>query len=103
MEEPAFLMTMQGIVGRIKVEGDLLGRRLVRLEEQLDEQALDRGRGVADLVVAARLGRRVLEPVERALAGERGAVFALGPKLAGERRQHRVVAQVIVVDEILVT
>ena len=55
-----------------------------------------------DLVVAARRQRRVLEPVQRALAGERGAVFALGLELAGERRQHRVVAQLIVVDQVLV-
>jgi hypothetical protein len=54
MEEPAFLVAMQGIVGGVEVENDLLGRRLVRLEEQGDEQSLDRGRVVADLVIAVR-------------------------------------------------
>jgi hypothetical protein len=38
----------------------------VRFEEEDDEQALDCRRVVADLVVAARRQRRVLEPVERA-------------------------------------
>jgi hypothetical protein len=36
-----------GIVGRIEIEDDLWRRRLVRLEEQGDEQALDRRRVVA--------------------------------------------------------
>ena len=44
----------------------------------------------------------MLEPVQRALAGERRAVLAPGLELAGERRQHRVVAQLIVVDQVLV-
>ena len=56
-----------------------------------------------DLVVTARHQRRMLEPVQRALAGERGAVLALGRELAGKCRKHRVVAQVIVVDQVLVT
>jgi hypothetical protein len=70
----------------------------VRLEEELDEQALDRRRGVADLVVPARSKRRVLEPVQRALAGERRARLALRRELAGEDCQYRVVAQMIVID-----
>ena len=55
-----------------------------------------------DLVVAARQQGRVLEPVQRALAGERGAVLALGLEPAGEDREHRVVAQMIVIDQVLV-
>ena len=55
VEEPAFLGAVQRIVGGVQVEHDLLGWRLVRVEEQLDEQPLDRGRVVADLVVARRL------------------------------------------------
>ncbi len=103
MEEPAFLVAMQRIVGGVEVENDLLGRRLVRLEEKVDEQALDRRRVVADLVIAViRAERGMFQPVERALAGERGAVLAPRLKLAGEGRQHRVVAQLVVVDQILV-
>jgi hypothetical protein len=37
VEEAAFLVAMQRIVGRIKIEDDLLGRGRVRLEEQGDE------------------------------------------------------------------
>jgi hypothetical protein len=44
----------------------------------------------------------MLEPVQRALAGERGAVLASGLEPAGEGREHWVVAQLIVVDEILI-
>jgi hypothetical protein len=44
----------------------------------------------------------MLEPVERALAGERGAILAPNRELAGEGREHRVVAQLIVVDQVLV-
>jgi hypothetical protein len=103
VEEAAFLVAMQAIVGRIQIEDDLLGRGLVRLEEEADEQALDRRRIMPDLVITARSQRRMLEPVERALAGQRGTVLAFGLELAGERREHRVVPELVVVDQILVT
>ena len=102
VEEPTLLMAMQRIVSGIEVENDPLGRRLVRLEEESDEQALDRRRVMADPVVAARNQGRVLEPVERALAGERRAILALGGELAGQRREHRVVPQLVVIDQVLV-
>ena len=102
VEEPTLLMPVQGVVGGIEIENDPLGRRLVRLEEQGDEQTLDRRRVVADLMVAARRQRCVLEPVQRALAGERRALLAPGGELAGQRRQHRVVAQLVVIDQILI-
>jgi len=44
----------------------------------------------------------VLEPVQRAFAGERRAVHALGLEPLGEQREHRIVAQVVVVADILV-
>ena len=101
-------MPVQGNVGGVEVEDDLPGRRLaVRLEEEADERRLDRGRVVADAMVAAgRAGGRVFEPVQRALAGQRRAVAApgrAGPgrKLAGEHRQHRIVAEVTVIDHVL--
>ena len=103
MEEPAFLMPVQRIIRRIEIENDLLGRRPVRLEDELDEQTFDRRAVVADLVVARRLARRVLEPIQGALAGERCAVRALRLELTGERRQHRVKAQLIMVDQILLS
>jgi hypothetical protein len=95
-------VAVEGIIRGIEVENDLFGRRLVRFEEQLDEQGLDRCRIMPDLVVTARLRRRVLEPVERALAGKRCAVLTLRLKLAGQGCQHRVEAQLVVVDQILI-
>jgi hypothetical protein len=83
-------MAVQRVIGGVEIEDDLLGRRRVRFEEQVDEQAFDRRAVVADLVVARRLGGRVLETVQGALAGERRAVRAPGGELAGERRQNRV-------------
>ena len=70
MEEPALLMAVQRIVGGVEIEDDLLGRGAVRIEEELDEQPLDRRHVMTDLVVPVRSPRRVLEPVERALAGK---------------------------------
>jgi hypothetical protein len=103
VEEAALLMAMERIVGRIEIENDLFGRSLVCLEEESDEQALDCCRIMPDLVVTARSRRRMLEPVERALTRQGSAVLALGLELAGERRQHRVVPQLVVVDQILIT
>jgi hypothetical protein len=102
VKETALLMTVQRIVGRVQIEDDPLGRGLVRLEEQLDEQSLDRRRIVADLVIAARSRRRMLKPVQCALAGERRTALTPGEELAGEGRQHGVVAQLIVIDQIFV-
>jgi hypothetical protein len=102
MEEAAFLMAVQRIIGGVEVEDDLLGRRRVRFEEEVDEQTFDRRPVVADLVVARRSPRGVLEPVQRAFASQRGAGLAPGGELARERRQHRVVAQLVVIDQILV-
>jgi hypothetical protein len=83
-------------------QDDLFGRHPVRLEEKVDEQAFERGAVVADLMVAARRQRRVLEPVQRALAGERGAVSTSGFELARQGREHRVVPELVVVDQVLV-
>jgi hypothetical protein len=117
VEEAALLVAVQRIIGRVEVENDLSRWRLMCLEEQADEQAFDCRAVVANLMVdwppngvgapfpnpaANRRQRRMLEPVERALARQRGAVLALGRQLAGQRREHRVVPQVIVVDQILV-
>ena len=52
VEEPALLLAVQGIVRRVEIEDDLLGRPRVRLQEQVDEQIGERGRVVTDLVIA---------------------------------------------------
>jgi hypothetical protein len=51
VEEPALLMPVQRVIGGIEIENDPLGRRLVRLEEEGDEQAFDPRPLVTDLVV----------------------------------------------------
>jgi hypothetical protein len=48
VEEPTFLVPVQRIVGGIQIENDLLRRALVCLQEQIDEQPLDRSRVMAD-------------------------------------------------------
>ena len=78
------------------------GRALVRLEEQIDEQVPDRRRIVADLVIARRLELAQLQPVERRFAGHRRAILAPRRKLAGQHRHHRIMAQLVVIVEVLI-
>jgi hypothetical protein len=49
MEEPAFLVAVQRVVGGIEIENDLARRRLVGFEEEIDEQPLDGGAVMAIL------------------------------------------------------
>ena len=102
VEEPAFLLAMQRIIGGIEIENDLAGRALVRLQEQIDHQPLDGERIVADLVIARRLQPAQFQPVERRLAGHRRAILAPRLKLAGQHRHHRIVAQFVVIVEVLI-
>ena len=107
MEEAALLVAVQRIVGRIEIEDDAPWRRGMRLQEQRHEQPLDGVRGMADLVVAAGcvawpfLGR-MLQPIERALARHRRAGPPPRLQLASQNRHDGIVAQLIVVVEILV-
>ena len=57
---------------------------------------------MADLVIARRLQSAQLQPVERRLPGHRGAILAARLKLACQHRQHRIMAQFVVVVEILI-
>ncbi len=47
MEEPAFLLAVQRIVGGIEIKDDLLRRLAVGLQEQIDRQGFDRLRSSA--------------------------------------------------------
>ena len=62
----------------------------------------DRHRIVADLVVARRLELAQLQPVERRFAGDRRTILPPRLELARQHRHHRIVAQFVVVIEILV-
>ncbi len=102
VEEPALLMAVQRVVGRVEVEDDLSGRPIVRLEEQVDEQGLDRRRVVADLLVAGGDLARQFQPVQRRLAGHRRAILAPGLKLARQHRHQRIVAKLVMVVQVLI-
>ena len=55
------VVAVQRIVGGVEVENDLLGRRTIHVQEDINEDALQRLRVVVDLVVAvATLPRRML-------------------------------------------
>lgn len=102
VEEAALLAAVHGIVGGVEIEDDLLRRPAMRLEEEVDEERLDRRRIVGDLVVARRRGARALEPVQGRLAGYRRAAETTARELAGEHRHDRIVAQRIVIVQVLV-
>ena len=94
---------MHRIVGRIQIENDLARRTPMRVQEQVDHQPLDGNRIVADLVIARRLQPAQLQPVQRRLAGDRCAVVASCFQLARQHCHHGIVAQFVMVVEILVT
>jgi hypothetical protein len=74
----------------------------MRLKELVDQQGLDHRRIVTDLVIAARQRPAQLKPVQRRLARHGSAILSPGFELAGEDRHHRVMAELIVVVEVLV-
>ena len=102
MEETLFLMPVQRVVGGVEIEGDLRRRRRMGVEKQVDKQRLDRRRVIADLVIAGRLRSAQFQPVERRFAGQRRTIRAPCFELAAQHRHHRVVAQLVVVDQVLV-
>src|SRR3984893_4440649 len=86
VEEALLLMPVQGVVSGVEIEDDLLWRRGVRFEEEVDEQAFDLCPVIADLVIASWLRPAQLQPVERALARHRCPVRASRGQLAGQHR-----------------
>ena len=102
VEETPFLMPVQRVVGGVEIEGDLRRRRRMGVEKQIDKQRFDRRRVIADLVVAGRLLPAQFQPIERRFAGQRRTIGAPRFELAAQHRHHRVVAQLVVVDQILV-
>ena len=101
--EPPFLLAVQRIVRRVEIENDFLGCAIMRLQEHIDQQIPDRRRIVADLVIARRLQPAQFETIECRLAGHRRTILAPRRKLAGQHRHHGIVAQLVMVIEILVT
>ena len=74
------------------------------VEEEVDKHGLDRGGAMPDLVVAPTrcIRGRVFQPVERALASERRGSGLIRLEAAQQGPEHRVMAQIVVVDEVLV-
>ena len=102
VEEPSFLVPVHRVIGRIEIEDDLVRRLPVRFHKQVDQKPLDGDRILANLVVARRLQPAQFHPVERRFPGHRRTIFALGFQLACQHRHHRIVAQFVVVVEVLV-
>jgi len=102
VEEPAFLVAVDRIVGGVEIEDDLPGCRLVRLDEDIHEQPLDGRRIVGDLVVARRLRSAQLQTVQRALARQWRTGGTPRRQLAPKHRHYRIVAQIIVVVHVLI-
>src|SRR5208337_2276814 len=86
------------------IEYDLARRALMRGQEEIDEEALDARPVIVDLVVLGGVPlRRVLEAVERALAGDRRTVRTKHRRqLPGQHREGWIVTQLVVVVQILV-
>ena len=53
-------------------------------------------------MIAGRLGAAQFQPIERRFAGQRRTIRPRCRQLAAQHRHHRVVAQLVVVDQILV-
>jgi hypothetical protein len=95
---------VQRDVGVVEIEHDLARRALMRLEKKIDQQRIDAGPVAVDLVILRRMApRRVLQPIERALAGQGLAVRPQHrAQLAGKHRERRVLAQLVMIVEVLV-
>jgi hypothetical protein len=103
VKEAALLVAVQRIVGGIQIERNLRRRFHVCVQEQVDEHRLN-GIGVGgELGVAGGFGPAQFQPVQRALAGQRRAVRPPCGELAGQRRQHRVMTQFVMVNHVLGT
>ena len=75
-------MAVQRIVRGVEVKDDLLRGATVRLEEQIDEQRLDGGAVMADPVIPRRFGLTKLQPIQGALACQRGAIPTGVPRVS---------------------
>src|SRR2546430_13660191 len=72
--EPPLLVAVYRIVGGIRVQNDLQGRLLMRLQKMIDEQTIDRRVLPANLLVrvgAERTGGGELQPGERTPSRQR--------------------------------
>ncbi len=92
MEEPPFLISVQRVIGGIEIKDDLLWRLVVRIQEQIDKQPLDR-RGIgADPGIArgfrlAQLSRFSVDlPASGAQSGRRASSLPASTTSTGSWR-----------------
>jgi hypothetical protein len=93
---------MDRIVGGVEIERDPVRRPGVGVEEQLDKQPLDSSRVMRDAPVTMFAFRRVLKAVEGALACQERAMSVTRLEPPQHSAEHRVVAQLVMIDEILI-
>ena len=75
----------------------------MRLDEETDEEVLHGALIHADLAIAVLVRpRRMLQSVERGLAGEHGATGAAGRELPRDEPENRIVAQFVMIVQVLV-
>ena len=93
VEEPALLVPVQRIIGGIEIERDLRRGLGVRIEEQIDEQRLDRAGIGADPGIAAGFGRgscssrfKVLLPASGAQSLRRASSLPASTAITGSWR-----------------
>ena len=104
---------MQRVIGRVKVQHELFGRRLVSVQKQIHHQRVNRFGVRHNLLVPVlcrRLGSAQLHTVQGARPGQRMAAVALThPRLPRHilalqrQRQDAVISKPVVVVEVLVT
>jgi len=104
VEEAALLLAVQRDVGVVEIKHDLARCAIMRFEEKIHQQRIDLRIVAIDLVILRRMPpRRVLQAIERALAGQR---FAVGPQhrvqLARQHRKRRVLAQLVVIVQVFI-
>jgi hypothetical protein len=102
MEKPAFLMPVQRIIGGVEIERDLGRCLLVGIEEKIDEQRLDGGGVGGNPRIAGGFRPAQFQAVQRTLARQGRAGAASGFELAGQHRHHRIMAELVVVVQVLV-
>src|SRR3984893_3393309 len=71
MKEALFLVPVQRVVGGVEIKDDLRRDRGMGVEKEIDEQAFDFRRVIADPVITRRFRPAQLQPVERRLVGFR--------------------------------
>ena len=88
--------------GTASAKGRRKAKRIVGVEEEIDEQRLDRIRVMTDPAIAVRALRRVLQTVPRRLARQRLASPPARLQPAQKRARNGIAAQLVMVHKVLV-